>query len=355
MAPRTAAIWAGLWLLAASNCYAGPAQSQCAAGGQDCSVVAPKQHVVKTRAYWDAAFSKPVEDRFGAAAPEVIDFMTQDNIRNGISKRPRGARLTPDFERDARQALVELPERVRRLLHDKLAGVYFAEDFGGTGWTDTIEDADGNERTGFVVLDSAVLRDKIANTWFTWKENTPFQPRSGIELKGEIEARVGDNRKNAIQYILLHELGHILSIGEDIHPSWTIEPKDVRSTAGYRYFSLSWTLAPGSDKYASVYDAAFPERRDVVFYFGAKLAASRMLDIYRKLETTNFPTLYGATGPGDDWAEAFVTYVHTVMMNKPLAIRIYQDGKLAKEFRACWSQKRCEQKRRIIERFIGVH
>ena len=81
-----------------------------------------------------------------------------------------------------------------------------------------------------------------------------------------------DNRKNAIRYILLHELGHVFAAG---------------------HFS-------------------------------------------------------------GDFAEAFATYVHTVLMKKPYAIELYRAGELVRTNRACWDEARCAEKRAILERLLGV-
>ena len=329
-------------------------QASCTDGDPDCRAARPQRHAVTTLAYWREAFAKPVEQRIGVASPEVIDYLMQDNIKNKIPDRPRIPGLAPDFLRDVQQAFDELPAAVKRLLSAKLAGIMLAEDIGGTGYGEEIVDAGSNPVAVFVLLDSALLSRQTANAWATLKENTPFKAQAGYELVAEIEARSDDNRKNAIQYILLHELGHVLAVGENIHPSTAIEPRNVQSTADLAYYSLSWTARKENNRYATLFDASFPQREDVIYYFGAKLAGEQMIDVYSALEATNLPTLYAANHPADDWAEAFVTYVHTVLMGKPFRIKLYQDGKLAKEFKSCWSEKRCEQKREIIERFLSA-
>jgi hypothetical protein len=324
----------------------------CTETGPACMAVL-KNHLVKSRAYWEPALAKPLMQRIGPAPDEVVDFITQDNIMHGFPNRPLPSRMSPEFLRDVEQALAELPAPVHQRLKDKLAGIYFAVDFGGTGFTDAVADADGNESIGFIVLDSAVLSARVANAWATWKENTPFSPEAEYTLVAEIEDASDNDRKNAIQFILLHELGHILSIGEQIHPPWTIPAKEVGTIKDLAYFSLSWATPGGNEHFASLFDDRFPQRKDIVYYFGAKLSRERAADIYDKLEATNFPTLYAATSPGDDWAEGFATYVHTVMMNKPFSIRIYRDQKLIKEYSSCWAERRCAGKRKIIERFLG--
>jgi len=40
-------------------------------------------------------------------------------------------------------------------------------------------------------------------------------------------------------------------------------------------------------------------------------------------------------------------------MNKPFEIRIYHNDKLAKLYKSCWTEKRCLQKRRMLERLFN--
>ena len=107
-------------------------------------------------------------------------------------------------------------------------------------------------------------------------------------------------------------------------------------------------------KYATRFDAAFPKRRDVRFYFGAKLDARDMRGVYESLEQTSFPTLYAATHPADDFAESFASYVHVAMMGRDQEVRLYRKGKLEKTIGPCWGQPRCAYKRTALESALGL-
>jgi hypothetical protein len=136
-----------------------------------------------------------------------------------------------------------------------------------------------------------------------------------------------------------------------VHPPWNVQPKDVDASK-YYFFGLSWTIQDGH--YASRFDAAFPKRRDVRFYFGANLDGADMLPIYESLEKTNFPTLYAATRPGDDFAESFASYVHVAMMSRDHEVRLYHRGRLVKTVGPCWGQARCAYKRTALESALGL-
>jgi len=326
----------------------------CAYSDKECAGKALLGHAVTRLAYWQAALAKPVEQRTGVAPPELIEYLNYDNIKNGYPDRPRAAKLSADFLQDVQHALAEIPPEVKRLLAPKLAGIYFVDRLGGTGYTDAIFDSAQNAVAGYIVLDASVLSQRSANAWATWKENTPFAARPGFKLTAEIETQRGNNRKNAIQYILLHELGHVLSINEYFHPFWGLAPKDIPSSDNFPFFGLSWTVDRTKNQFVTRFDSSFPQRKDVVYYFGAKLAADQMIATYDNLERTNFATLYAVTQPGDDFAETFANYVHTVLMQKPFAIRIYQQGKLAKVYGPCWAEARCAEKRKLLERFLSI-
>ena len=358
MPPAKPMLFVRALCVAASTCAPVAAFAQdgappnCRDDDKACATKAVKNHVVKSMAYWQHAFARPVDERIGPVPPEVVDFLKLQNIADGFPEKPHAAPIAADFLRDLRAALAELPDPVKRRLNAKLAGIYLVDDLGGTGFTDQVYDARATAVAGYVVLDMAVLNRHIANSWATWKENTPFKAQPGFRLAVEIETGANNDRKNAIQYILLHELGHVLAIGENIHPSWDVKPQDVRSLSAFPFAHASWTVK--GDRYASRFDAAFPQRRKVVFYLEPKLQAGQMPATYGNLARTNFSTLYAATSPGDDFAEAFANYVHTVLMKKPFAIRIYRDGTLVKTYRPCWEQARCAFKRKLLEQFLAV-
>ena len=329
-----------------------PSPPPCAYGDKACADKALGMHATKKIAFWQPELAKPLAQRIGVGSPELVEFLALDNIKNGFPNKPRLATLAPDFLRDVQDAFAELPAEVTRLLSSRLAGIYFVEDIGGTGFTDQINDSEGQAVAALIILDPSVLEMRNANAWATWKENTPFKTPSEFNLAAEIETGAHNNRKNAIQYILLHELGHVLSAGGTFHPSWNTLVKDIPSTKEYPFFELSWSIDRSDNRYVTRFDSAFRERKDVVYYFGAKLAGDDMLKTYDALERTSFATLYSATNPFDDFAEAFASYVHTVMMKKPFEIRITRDGKTAKVFKSCWMEPRCAEKRKILENFL---
>lgn len=318
----------------------------CPPGDKACAVKAVHAHPAKQSTFWNAALARPLRERIGEAPPALVDFLVLDVVANDYPSKPLASRVDPAFLADVRRAFEGIPDPVKNLLEAKLAGIYFVDDIGGTGFTDSTAD----EKVGFIVLDPTVLATQTANAWATWKDNTPFRPAADWRLETVIADRARDDRVHAIQFILLHEIGHVLSIGARVHPNWNQPPADA-TPGKYPFFDLSWTVAEG--RYASKFDRVFPLRRDVRFYFGAKLDARDMRAVYDALEKTSFPTLYAATHPADDFAESFASYVHVAMMGRDHEVRLYRKGKLEKVVGPCWGEARCAYKRTALESALG--
>lgn len=339
-----------LWL--APSLAQGTWQLPCVETDTACLQKAIRQHPATRLETWKAALAKPSAERIGAAPAALLEYLTLDNILNGYPDRPQPAQINAGLRSDVDAAIAELPPTVWALFQGKLAGVYFVEGLGGTGYTDYVFDAAGKAVAAFIVLDAAVLATQTANEWATWKERTPFAPDGNHRLVARIEADVNNNRKNAIQYILLHELGHVLTVGTDLHPAWNVSPKDVSTNRRFPFFDLSWRIDRARNLYLSLFDNRFPQRARTVYYFGPKLDAAEMSATYENLRATNFPSLYAATSPGDDFAEAFASYVHVILMQRPWQITISQDSRSPQVFAHCWDESRCSAKRKLLERLL---
>ena len=342
-----------LLLWAALDASAQEALAKCRAAGKpaDCARAASRDHVIKKASFFQANLSRPLEERIAVGPPELVEFLMLDNVAHGFPNEARIPRLDPAFLDDVRRAMREIPEVVKRRLATKLAGIYFIEDIGGSGFSDEALDASGKPVAGFIILDPLVLSERTANAWATWKDSSPFRPDPAWKLEATIEDPARDDRMHAIQYILLHELGHVLSVGSNAHPSWAIPVKEYGPAESYPFFTQSWVVR--GDQWTSRFDDWFPQRRFVRFYFGARLDGDAMLPVYERLEKTNFPTLYAATHFGDDFAETVANYVHVELMKRPYEIRLLHDGKVAKTYGPCWREERCAAKKAYLERFLA--
>jgi len=326
----------------------------CTEADQDCLQQLYATHPARSIRSWQAIQALPLERRIMRAPNRLIEFLKIDNQLHGFPNHPRAAKIPRKFLKGLKAAIAELPAEVITLIDRRLMGIFLVEDLGGTGMTDYVFNDEGKAVGGYVVLDVGVL-SLPANQWATWKENTPFIAEPEYVIRARIETDLDNNLKQALQYILLHEFGHIASIGAGIHPPWSDWNCQVDPPAQYPFFELSWQLS-GEENCAVVskFDASvFSYRTDVIYYFGARLQASVSPVVYEQLEQTNFPSLYAATSPYDDFAESFVSWVHQKMMHKPFEIQISRKEQYLTEFRGCWNTPRCAAKKQILTELLS--
>ena len=319
-----------------------------------------RAHPVRSVQFWRPADkSQAPETRIGPAPPELIDFLHLDNTFQGYSERPVPASEDSEFIRDVEIAVSSLHESVKLITGRMVFCIALIRELGGgTGYMDVVADLDGSAAGGFIVLDEGVL-DRTANAWASWKEGSAFQSSATQSLDVQIEKPENDTRVNAIRYILLHELGHVIDAVLGVTQIDGGNTQNIRSRG---FYTLSWTYPPPSqrtvvpgDTLRSRFDAAWPERETLAFYTfeNSKHTLSDAASIYEWLRQTNFPTLYAATSSADDFAESFANYIHVVLDERPYEIRLKQEGRSANLLGSCWGSPRCASKRMAVEHLLA--
>jgi len=303
----------------------------------------------KTIRYWGLAWKEtPLAQRVAKAPDFVIDMLTAENKLQGFKERPIPAEPAPEFAKVLKRLEERLPDKMRELLADRVIGVFLVDHLGGTGFTEAVRDEDRKEKYAFIVLDRGLLLQRKANEWATWKESSVFKTGSDkdVKLAVVIETPVEDSVENAIRFILLHEIGHVLGMVCGTHPSWN-EPAAVSDR--YPFTAISWKMEKGI--VASRYDDLFPARKLVRFYRfqTSSLATGQAETIYRRLfMETDFPSLQASVNIWEDFADSFALYVHVVREGRPHEIRLKREGQRETVYRPCWHDGRCEHKRRFF-------
>lgn len=117
-----------------------------------------------------------------------------------------------------RNAIKDIPQVVKRELGPQLLGVFFMRGLGSLGITNITAYKNGDLIGAVVAIDVDIFLYRTANEWSTWKENIPFRPVQDIRLELLIAQQAENNRKSALQYMLLHEFGHILTASSEMMP-----------------------------------------------------------------------------------------------------------------------------------------
>ena len=311
-------------------------------------------HPTRNIGFWGADWQQsPLSQRIAAAPEELAEKIRIENMIEGFPEKPVPDKPSPEFFAAITQIAAVLPAKARKLAEERIIGIYVVRNLGGTGYAEAVLDDKGEERYAVIVLDREVLLSRKANEWATWKEGSVFRAAPGrdIRLRVNIETEENDTVVNAIQYILLHEMGHALGMAGTVHSSWSA---DVLVSDAYPFSQLSWK-AEGK-KVESLFDERFPERRSIHAYAfnKAALTLEQAPATYRSLvQYTNYPTIHAAVNVWEDFAESFANYLHIAVENKPYQVKLYKDGQWKTVLDPCWQEARCRAKKAFMTEWFG--
>lgn len=302
----------------------------------------------KAPQHWAELQNLPIHDRILALPDEVRDFVHQVNQASGLDAVPSAVEADAELRADLRDAIAGMPAAILDLVGPLLLGVCLGRNLGSSGVTDIVVDPADNRILGCIVLlDVDCFAGHTANSWATHKENLPFLANGSVSLDVRIAEPEQDTRAGALQFLLLHEFGHVLTVDASFLPRWWEPVPD----APFAFLDLSWEVSP-LQRFVPRPNSDFPLRGAVDFYGKNKLDNDAILTAYSGLEGSSFPSLYGATNPYDDFAECFATWVHGEMMRRPFQLRVDFDGVPQAYLDSFWASPRSSAKRAFMNRLF---
>lgn len=251
---------------------------------------------------------------------------------------------------DLAAAVAGLPECVHAAFRGTPIALFAARGLGCSAVTDVVRYAD--EVLGIVItLDLGNSGWQSANAWATWKENQPFWPDPASALRVSIEAAAQDDRSSMLQFLMLHELGHVLTAGRGMLPDWWTDPADLLGPGAYPFLDLSWRVSESRQIVPKAGHEVLGQDL-LVYYARPRLTHSDIPNLLAGLSQSAFATLYGATNAYDDFAECFALFVHCEMMGRPFKIELADANGVSLLSDGSMVARRCGAKYRLISRLL---
>ncbi|ASV07281.1 hypothetical protein B2G47_17240 [Leptospira interrogans serovar Canicola] len=283
------------------------------------------------------------EQRISGLNSEEQNFVQEMNRIDGITDLPEAENELNPWKERLSTVRKSLPNSVNTILDRSLFKVILCKNLGSSGLSSFVYDNTG-PKGGVVFLDTKLL-NQTANEWITQKENSPFIS-GNIQVKVRIESDTKDKIETAIEYILLHEVGHILSVLKKIVPDFR---EEYRNFSEFEFSKGIWKTED-----VSYLDSFFPLRKEIKFYTSKPIELSKNWDsIYPTLEKTPFPTLYSATNADDFFADSFVSYVHTKLQKKTWNLEIFQNKKRVFKMKNGIQEPRCKVQKEYLDNIFS--
>lgn len=306
---------------------------------------------VRRSGFWgDDWQNRPLEARVGVLPADAVPSLREAiELYGGVSRiaPARGADYAVD---DMRKVVAGLPESVKRLVRGRLIGVFLVDNLSieGSGENELGRALEvmgvWRQHVGTIVLIDRKGTDMNANRAMARMEYVPTGEYNGVSVQSRLARRDNDNRRMTIQYVLLHELGHVVDYDRGITPS-SFSYGDGTLDCGFT--CLSW-VKPSRHRFSPRIGAAMRSADD------ASLDAyvEALPDTFRLLSASNFPSLYATSMPAEDFAESFAQYVHSVVLGHPWELTLRVNGTIQERLGSCFLERRCPGKKIYFDRLL---
>ncbi len=214
-----------------------------------------------------------------------------------------------------------LPPRFRKVLKERLVGIYFISPFMGGGLSDWVMDETGKVYA-VLVINPEVFRRGLSD-WLTYRERSCFRDDgSGVTVRVE-----ADSGLSGLMYILLHEAAHIVDYAENHTP---YVEHVLKSATGLKAADLPFTRGVWEEYEKPCAPANYRMRDGISFYGlsgGPKIPAGKAPELYREFIKSPFTSLYGSQSWAEDFAEAAMVYHLSKKLGGPFEIVVEKDKK----------------------------
>jgi len=263
------------------------------------------------------ALSEPVTSRFGTMPTVVWEYIKKMAPEAGFE----GYEPTIDERALFQEYFDLLPVKYRNEMDEKVAKIYFVDNFDSGAMTDVVFN---DKKEMFVVL---YLNKKLLTTslgdWISFRDNSSFYPRKGVQIFSRC---TGDYF--GLIYALIHEVSHIFDYYHQITPYVEEFQRDTSSLKTTPFVDTIWKdLRNASDEKNVLGDSKFSG-----YGLGGKIDISMAHNLYKKLNSSPFASLYGAQSWSEDFAESFSWWYMKDKLGIDYSVLVEVDGKVVLSF-----------------------
>lgn len=266
-------------------------------------------------------------------AKPIPDFLLEEIKKLDGRDDYRNYDLSASEKRELARYIELLPPRYKKILTNRLIGIYAISPFMGAGLTDWVVDCKG-EMYAIMVINPEVMKRTISE-WLTYRERSCF-----LTDTNEIDVSVDAGTSySALMYFLLHEAAHIVDYVETHTPY--VEPP-LKAIAKFSIEEKSFVRTIWDEYAKPAHSSDFPIRTDITFYGlsnGPKIPLSKAKELYDAFAKSPFVTLYASQSWAEDFAETAMVYHLTKKLHQPYKVVLKKNGKEFVQYSPLQSEK----------------
>jgi hypothetical protein len=283
--------------------------------------------------------NKSFRNRFSACDDELLlSYFNLKRDRNTETVKTEGNievwnRFLPLFN--------QWPQGLKEYCERYVSHVYVVDELGSSAYVLQQNDS------SFTILINRDAMESLPNDWFTSREATAINLTSEYAIDHRIETDSNNRPEFTLETLLIHEVAHCIGI-----------------TAGQtREFDSGWgslgqhSLLDGVFQVANVAMEMTEKNQsqfgDFHYYRKTRLGMEEYVKRLRLLRNSPFPTMYSSVNDLEYFADFFYTYVHCIVLKRPLEYAVFKDGNEITRVKSGISLQHQEERCSIISNVLS--
>jgi hypothetical protein len=260
--------------------------------------------------------SSPLIDRVKEAPDFVLTYL--EDVMEGnqiyISYTPSETEMY-----QIQSYLDLLPQSYMQTLQERLIGIYFLDNWIGSGAADYVFDSD-DEVYSYIVVNPEIMNHD-ASWWLTYRETSCFLSDDYEDNGITITIDCGEEY-TGLMLLLIHESSHIMDYVHHYTP-YVVEGVG-QSVSETDFIQDVWIDFEVPEEVTD-----FSLREYITFYGtngGPLINTFEASELYNELKKTPFVSLYASLNWAEDFAEYCLWYYFTTELHQPYRIIVSRDG-----------------------------
>ena len=205
--------------------------------------------------------------------------------------------------------------------------IFIEKQFIATAYASIIKDEKGNNHGAFIGVRKSLLDLKQSlENWISWKEQLNFGGNyESYDLTPGLPVFKANTQKpvfDLLYFVMAHEFGHVFDFANNVN-----QLEDCSTDKDGDWFDCkvgpnSWTAFSWTSEKLVNNENDFTNRMGLCFYRceDHPLKKEDVLQLYKDFNESNFISLYAATNPLDDFAEAMAYYVSDLNLQMTISL-----------------------------------
>lgn len=288
----------------------------------------------------------PIHKRHMKIPAKMAQDISQVKAYDWFSLNAKPIEETDPVYKEFEKAFQELPESVKQMMEKKIVFWTVVDDLGSSGMTWPLYNENNYFDKGVVIFNKNTA-GKSFKDLCEKRENSPYKKGPNKFICSFSKGHV-----TGIQYIALHEFGHVLQSNNSFLPDSDYKINEEATISWFPLTKISWKWDGKNDAVSRdpVFSNWIQERK---YYQAEGTTNNEVLENHFNLwKNSKFPTIYSTVHHHEEWAEITALSLLKKYLHTEIVYSLSKNNKIVTSVKSCLFNEICPEKLKLAEMYL---